>query len=91
METTVKLLQELKDKLELLRQQTTSFKAFVGFDGFVDRIQKAVKKKRVAGNEYFTSITEFAEHLKTLAGTSGQVELTTDQTNHFLNFFLAFF
>lgn len=80
METTVKLLQELKDKLELLRQQTTSFKAFVGFDGFVDRIQKAVKKKRVAGNEYFTSITEFAEHLKTLAGTSGQVELTTEIT-----------
>lgn len=80
METTTALLVELKSKLKLLHKQEIPFKAFAGFDGFIDRIQKAVKKKHSARDEYFTSISEFADYLKTLAGKSGQVELITEKT-----------
>ncbi len=79
-ETTITLLRELRDKLKLVHKQKIDFKAFAGFDGFVDRIQKVVKKKRRAKNEYFSSITEFADYLETLAGKSGQVELITEKT-----------
>lgn len=79
METTNALLVELKNKLTALQKQKGAFKALAGFDGFMDRIQKAVKKKHSARNEYFTSIPEFADYLKTLAGKSGQVELITEK------------
>jgi hypothetical protein len=80
METTTTLLVELKNKLEQLHQQKVTFNALAGFDGFIDSIQKVVKKKRSARDEYFTSITEFANYLNSLAGKSGQVELITEKT-----------
>lgn len=80
METTATLLLELRDKLKLLQKQETNFKAFAGFDGFIDRIQKVVRKKHSAKDEYFISVDEFVDHLKTLAGKSGQVELITVKT-----------
>jgi len=80
METTTTLLLELKNKLNLLNRQKVTFKALAGFDGFIDRIQKVVKKKHASRDEYFSSITEFADYLKALAGKSGQVELITEKT-----------
>jgi predicted phosphoribosyltransferase len=77
MEATSTLLLELRDKLKLLQKQEVTFKAFVGFDGFIDRIQRAVKKKHSEKNEYFATIGEFADHLKSFSGISGQVELIT--------------
>ncbi len=80
METTSTLLLELRDKLKLLQNQEVTFNAFAGFDGFIDRIQKVVKKKHSVKDEYFISVAEFADHLKSLAGKSGQVELITVKT-----------
>lgn len=80
METTSTLLLELRDKLKLLQKQEVTFKAFAGFDGFIDRIQKVVRKKHSVKGEYFISVGEFADHLKMLAGKSGQVELITVKT-----------
>ena len=79
METTASLLHELRDKLKLLQKEKPAFRVFVGFDGFVDRIQKVVKKKHSGKDEYFTTISELADHLKTLSGKSGQVELVTEK------------
>lgn len=53
---------------------------FVGFDGFVDKIQKAVKKKKDGQNIFFNSIEEFSKHLGSLSGKSGQIELVTTRT-----------
>lgn len=74
--TSAALLSELQDKLEPLEEEK-SFCALVGFDGFVDKIQKAIKEKRPDESIYFSSIREFSEHIAKLAGKSGQVELVT--------------
>ena len=80
METTSALLLELRDKLKVLQKQEANSKAFAGFDGFIDRIQKVVRKKHSVKDEYFVSMAEFSDHLKTLSGKSGQVELITVKT-----------
>ncbi len=80
METTSTLLHAVRDKLKLFQKQKVTFKAFAGFDGFIDRIQKVVRKKHSVKDEYFTCVGEFADHLKTLAGKSGQLELVTVKT-----------
>jgi predicted phosphoribosyltransferase len=80
METTATLLLELRDKLKLFQKQEVTYKAFAGFDGFIDRIQKVVRKKHSTKDEYFIALDEFADHLKALAGKSGQVELITVKT-----------
>ena len=79
METTATLLLELRDKLKILQKEKPAFRAFIGFDGFVDRIQKVVKKKHSEKDEYFSTIDEFADHLKSFSGISGQVELVTEK------------
>lgn len=56
------------------------FQAFAGFDGFVDKIQKAVKSKRDQETVFFQSIQEFSQHLNDLGGRSGQVEIITSKT-----------
>jgi hypothetical protein len=53
--------------------------AFVGFDGFIDIIQKAVKKNANGETTYFNTIHDFAEHLDRMNGKSGQVEFVTSQ------------
>ncbi len=79
METTATLLLELRDKLKKLQKDKPLFRAFVGFDGFVDRIQKVVKNKHSEKDEYFSTINEFTDHLKSFSGISGQVELITEK------------
>jgi hypothetical protein len=51
----------------------------VGFDGYVDKIQKVVHSKSSEGVHYFPTIAEMAVHLATLAGRSGQIELVTQE------------
>jgi len=55
----------------------TSARAFVGFDGYVDRIQKAVRSKSPTGSHYVETIGEVADLMQTMAGKSGQIELVT--------------
>ncbi|MFM9841214.1 MAG: hypothetical protein ACKVOQ_23320 [Cyclobacteriaceae bacterium] len=74
--TTKALLQELKG---LLQKQLPSQQAFVGFDGFIDTIQKAVRQRSSESVSYFSTINDFAVHLQKLNGKSGQIELVTNK------------
>lgn len=56
---------------------TDDLRAFVGFDGYVDKIQKVVRSKRATGHEYLDGINGLADLIHTLAGKSGQIELVT--------------
>lgn len=51
------------------------FKALVGFDGYVDKIQKVVRTKNGTASIYFDTITQIADYVTTLAGVSGQMEI----------------
>jgi hypothetical protein len=53
--------------------------ALVGFDGFIDKIQKAIKSRHGEEIIYFKSINEYSEHLVNLSGRSGQFEIVTTQ------------
>lgn len=77
---TKKELLDLKKQLEIIEKSEMTHQAFIGFDGFVDQIQKAVKKKRGGNNTFFGSIQEFSKHISSLAGKSGQIELITTKT-----------
>jgi hypothetical protein len=76
--TSQALLTELISLLKSI-QDSTLPKAFVGFDGFVDTIQKAVKQRTHTKVTYFQTISEMAEHLARMNGKSGQVELVTEK------------
>ncbi|GAB2583071.1 hypothetical protein [Spirosoma areae] len=67
-------LQSLISRLETVEP---SARAFVGFDGYMDRIQKVVRSKSPTGSQYFDTIDEVADLMHTLAGKSGQIEIVT--------------
>lgn len=73
-------LLRLKEWLESTLKSDTGHQVFIGFDGFIDKIQKAVKQKGNDNNIFFDSIHEFSEHIDSLTGRSGQIELVTTQT-----------
>lgn len=75
METTVSGLRELQQSLQATTEYPGDKKVFVGFDGFVDKIKKAVKVKQETGTIYFESIGEFAERIALAAGKSGQIQM----------------
>jgi hypothetical protein len=74
---TTKLLLQLSQKLGQLRSTPLSKKAFIGFDGFVDFIKKAVKQRRAQEIIYYDTLTDFSERIRQATGKSGQVELVT--------------
>ncbi|HEX5168517.1 MAG TPA: hypothetical protein VFW11_05045, partial [Cyclobacteriaceae bacterium] len=80
MKTSGPVLSELMLLVKANRDTGGKYQVLSGFDGFVDKIQRPVKKKLGDGNLYFETIDEFAEHLKSLKGRSGQVEVTTEKT-----------
>lgn len=60
---------------------TLPFQIFVGFDGYLDYIQHPVKSKNNEGKStHFATIADFAAHLGSLAGKSGQIEIFTQET-----------
>jgi hypothetical protein len=61
--------------LKTYQKSGQSFKAIVGFDGYVDKIQKVVRTKNDSQSVYYNTITEIANHVATLAGVSGQIEI----------------
>lgn len=73
-------LLKLKEWLSTIREPGKKHKAFIGFDGFVDKIQKAVKMKGCGNPVFFNSIQEFSKHIGSLSGRSGQIELVTTKT-----------
>lgn len=76
---TKKDLGSLKKVLEQFQKKEITLKTFVGFDGFIDKIQKAIKKKSGDTTSFFTSIKEFSDYTHTLSGHSGQIELVTSR------------
>lgn len=75
---------ELQDALQeaiiALKQPPTLGKALVGFDGYVDKIKKVVKKRLKDRVEPFPTIADFAERLAYAAGKSAQIELVSETT-----------
>jgi hypothetical protein len=51
------------------------FKAIVGFDGYIDKIQKVIQHKNGSKSMYFNTINDIANHVTTLAGVGGHIEM----------------
>jgi hypothetical protein len=77
--TSIASLIELRQQLLQLTVHEHK-KVFVGFDGFVDRIKKAVRQKGDRERTYYKTLLEFADRVKEASGRSGQVELITQKT-----------
>jgi len=69
-------ISSLKSKLKNGKTRTTDT-AMVGFDGYVDYIQKVVKSVDSTTRSYFGDITQLADHISAAAGKSAQFELRT--------------
>lgn len=67
----------LNSIIERLARVPVSTRAFVGFDGYVDRIQQVVQTRDATGGSYFKLISDFADRVQTLSGRSGQIEIVT--------------
>jgi hypothetical protein len=74
------LIQDLATGLNQFKLTPSNPKVLVGFDGYVDRIQKVVQKKIADRNQYFSYIDHFSKHISSLAGRSGQIELSLQET-----------
>jgi hypothetical protein len=73
----------LKKSNDLLRNLTQKLKnqkfdqsIMIGFDGYVDSLYGVIHKKSGTEKRFFKDISNFADHIKTLSGKSGQVELS---------------
>lgn len=75
-----KYLSGLTGKLKELKEKNIPDKIFVGFDGYIDKIQKAVQSRSTTGVTFYATLTEFSERIARAAGKSGQVELVTQET-----------
>lgn len=72
-----RLLLQLAQKLGQLKDTPPTKKVFVGFDGFVDFIKKAVKQRRSQEVTYYETLTDFSDRIRQATGKSGQIELIT--------------
>lgn len=52
-----------------------SFNTIVGFDGYLNKIQKIVKSKEEGKSVYYNSITEVAQQVAAMVGSCGNIEL----------------
>lgn len=75
--TSIAMLSDLQAQVMGI---TTDKKIFVGFDGFVDKIKKAVKQKHNLGAEYYKTLKEFSDRINAATGKSGQIEMVTQRT-----------
>ncbi|HLF33594.1 MAG TPA: hypothetical protein VI583_05130 [Cyclobacteriaceae bacterium] len=64
-------------KLEDIKGKPIDKKVFIGVDGYIDKIQKAVKTRTAGSVDYYPTLKEFAARIDAAAGKSGQVELVT--------------
>lgn len=79
MKTEISALVELQRLLRSPGNGNLEKKVFVGFDGFVDKIKKAVKEKRNTRTVYFDSIRDFADRILMACGKSGQIQMDTQR------------
>jgi hypothetical protein len=76
---SLKIIPGLIEKLKDVDARKLKQKIFVGVDGYIDKIQKAVKLRTAGGVEFYPTLTEFSERIAAAAGKSGQVELVTQE------------
>jgi hypothetical protein len=76
--STISTLLELQQRLSLFKAPIDK-KVFVGFDGFVDAIKKAVKQKQSLKTEYYKTLREFSDRINAATGKSGQIEMVTQK------------
>ena len=69
------LITSLIKSLKYYEESGREFKALIGFDGYINKIQKVVKTKKGTSSVYYDTITQIADHVATFAGMSGQIEI----------------
>jgi hypothetical protein len=67
------LFTSLIKALNIYQKSGQNVKAIVGFDGYIDKIQKVVRSKNASQSVYYNTITEIADHVGTMAGVGGQI------------------
>ncbi len=73
----MKYSEQFAKKKELIQKKKVS----IGFDGFVDLVIKPVKTRIDENNcTYFPTIDQFGEKITSLAGRSGNIELSVQDT-----------
>lgn len=73
------LLAGLLRQLERLPSQQQKKRAFVGFDGFIDTVKKAVKQRSDGRAICFETLGEFSDRIRAATGRSGQIEMLTER------------
>jgi hypothetical protein len=73
-------LAALAERLSALSEKDVFPPVFVGFDGYVDRIEKVVRARSGSQKQYYQTIDHMSRHLLTLSGRSGQIELDLQET-----------
>ncbi len=76
----MELQEALQEAIAALEQPSRVGKALVGFDGYVDKIKKVVKRRFKDRVEPYPTIAEFADRLAYAAGKSAQLELISETT-----------
>lgn len=77
MEQMTELIHETIQHLKTLSGAKKS--AFVGLDGFIDKIQHPVQFQREDKNVYFSTLSAFGKKISSAANQSAQIELFTQQ------------
>ncbi len=70
------LIQNVLDKLTRGTPQGES--AFIAYDGYVDKIQRAVASQHGSHETYFSTLESFGERIVNASNKSAQIELHTD-------------
>ncbi|MDZ7604241.1 MAG: hypothetical protein U5K79_01355 [Cyclobacteriaceae bacterium] len=73
------LLQQTIDHLAATQEKINEIETFVGLDGYIDLIQRAVKSEKNGVKEFFPTIAEIAAHIAKASGVSAQIELVTQE------------
>ncbi|HEY5749831.1 MAG TPA: hypothetical protein VIU12_27380 [Chryseolinea sp.] len=72
------LLAGLLRQLERMPLQEKK-RVFVGFDGFIDTVKKAVKQRKANQATCFETLGEFSDRIRAATGRSGQIEMLTER------------
>ena len=74
----MKYSEQFKSKKEVIKSKKVS----IGFDGFVDLVIRPVKTREDEKNcTYYSTIDQFGEKITSLAGRSGNIELSVTSTD----------
>jgi len=69
----------LISRLETFEPNSTETPAFIGLDGYIDKIQKVVLAQDGESRSYYQTIDAFAGRIEQAAGLSAQLELVTQE------------